>query len=113
MEKKMKVDILGTIYTVTEATPDEDKYLIECDGYCDKTSKKIVIAAKDERCELDDFIVYQKKVKRHEIIHAFLIESGIQENYKNNECGHDEIMVDWFAIQFPKLQKAFYEADCL
>lgn len=109
----MKVDILGTIYTVTEATAAEDAYLKECDGYCDKTSKKIVIKEKDENNQLDDFKEYQKKVKRHEIIHAFLFESGLQENYHNEKWGHDEIMIDWFAIQFPKIQKAFYEADCL
>lgn len=82
MVKKMKVDILGTEYTVTESTAAEDKFLID-------------------------------KVLRHEIIHAFLFESGLQENYHNEKWGHDEIMIDWFAIQFPKIQKAFYEADCL
>ncbi len=29
------------------------------------------------------------------------------------EMSHDESFVDWIAAQFPKLQKAFKEADCI
>ena len=31
----------------------------------------------------------------------------------NNEWGTDETLVDWIALQFPKMEKAFKEADCL
>ena len=108
-----KVNILGTEYTVVVASREEDKFLQKCDGYCDKTSKKIVVTTKSDDCEIDIFEEYQKKVTRHEIIHAFLIESGLQENFKHEEWGHDETMVDWIAIQFPKMLQAFKEADCI
>ncbi len=113
MVMQMKIDVLGTEYTVEIKSREEDEFLQKCDGYCDKTSKKIVVMSESKDSELDNFEEYQKKVKRHEIIHAFLFESGLQENFKHDEWGHDETMIDWVAIQFHKLMKAFKDADCL
>lgn len=108
-----KVNVLGTEYTVSIVSKSEDKYLEKCDGYCDKTSKKIVVLSKSDDNELENFEEYQKKVVRHEIIHAFLFESGLHENFRHEEWGHDETTIDWFAIQFSKMQKAFEEADAI
>lgn len=52
---------------------------------------------------------YKKKITRHEIIHAFLFESGLDFN----SWGRNEEFVDWLALQFPKIIKAFEEAKCL
>lgn len=110
----MKVNVLGTEYTITECIKADNPYMTNCDGYCDKTSKTIAIAKKPDDCDLDDFEVYRKQVLRHEIIHAFLNESGMQECFEHaNRFGHEETMVDWIAIQFPKMIKAFEEAGCL
>lgn len=109
----MKIDVLGTKYSVFERTEDQDKTLERCDGYCDKTTKTIVITKKSKDCDLEDFEVYRKKILRHEIIHAFLFESGLHENFKHDQFGHDETMIDWVAVQFPKLQKCFEMAGCL
>lgn len=87
----MTVNILGTAYEIIEATAAEDAMLEKCDGYCDK----------------------QKKVVRHEIIHAFLFESGLSENFTHPEYGHDETYVDWIASQFPKMCEVFKEVGCL
>lgn len=110
-----KVNILGTEYTIEILTAEQDAYLRDkaCDGYCDKTSKRIVVRAEDETNELENYEVYKNTCLRHEIIHAFLFESGLQQNFKHDQWGHDETMIDWVAMQFPKLQKAFKEADCL
>ena len=109
----MIVNILGTEWSINEMTEEQDSYLAICDGYADKTSKKIVIKAKDDSNELEDFRVYQKKVLRQAIIHAFLYESGLQENYKKEEWGHDETMVDWVAIQFPKILEVYKRVGCV
>lgn len=109
----MKIDVLGTEYFVFRRTKAEDKELEVCDGYCDHTAKKIVVTLKDPECTLECFDVYIKKVLRHEIIHAFLFESGLHENFKHDEWGHDETVVDWMAVQFPKLLKAFMAVGCL
>lgn len=108
-----KINVLGTEYTVEIKSKSEDEFLQKCDGYCDKTSKRIVVTSADKDNELDNFDTYQKKNIRHEIIHAFLFESGLQENFKHEQWGHDETTVDWIAVQFPKLLKAFEEADAL
>lgn len=108
-----KVNILGTEYTIEVKTKQEDKWLKEIDGYCDKTSKKIVVAAEDESNQLEIYSEYQKKITRHEIIHAFLFESGLHENFKHEQWGHDETLVDWVACQFPKMLKVFQEAECI
>lgn len=90
----MTVNILGTEYEIIEAAAAEDAMLEKCDGYCDKTVKTIVISKKAKDCDLKDFSVYQKKVMRHEIIHAFLFESGLSENFTHPEYGHDETYVE-------------------
>ena len=110
----MKVNILGTEYTIEERSIEEDALLNSMDGYCDKSIHLIVISKPSPDATLGDFEWYKKKIMRHEIIHAFLYESGIGESYKSaNQYGHDESMVDWFAAQFHKIQKVYEEAGCL
>lgn len=109
----MTVSILGAEYTVERRTKENCKLLKECDGFCDKTSRRIVVREKDDDDELDDFKEYQKKVLRHEIIHAFLFESGLHENFRKSEWGHDETTVDWIAVQFPKMLAVFEQCGAL
>lgn len=108
----MLVDILGTEYSVIESNEEKDKRLIGQDGYCDTTTKECVVdemqgTGGNFKKNLPE---YKKAVKRHEIIHAFLYESGLDvcSNWANNEE-----MVDYFALQFPKMIQAFKEADAL
>ena len=108
-----KVNILGTEYTIEIKKKEEDKWLNNIDGYCDKTSKKIVVAAEDEDNQLEIYSEYLKKITRHEIIHAFLFESGLHENFEHKKWGHDETVIDWIACQFPKMLQVFKEADCI
>lgn len=107
------VSILGTTYTIQELSTAEDISLKDCDGYCDKTDKRIVIAKKEVDCDLGDFEQHRKKTMRHEIIHAYFNESGLAENFENKRYGIPETLVDWFAIQSPKIYKTFEELDIL
>ena len=60
-----------------------------------------------------DLVAYQKKVLRHEIVHAFLYESGLWQNAYGSKCwAKNEEMIDWMAIQIPKIQRAYKEAYC-
>ena len=111
--KDCKVNVLGMEYSIVIADESEDKLLVGADGYCDKTTKRIGIHTEGKSCELGCFEVYQKKVLRHEIIHAFMFESGIAENFEHKQFGQEETLVDWIAIQFPKMLEAFKQADCL
>jgi hypothetical protein len=109
----MKVKILGTTYTIKELNRTQDTLLNSCDGYCDKTSKTIVVLKTDYESNLDDFEAYKKKIIRHEIIHAFLFESGLHENFKHDGWGHDETTIDWIAAQFPKMLEVFKKVGCI
>lgn len=108
----MKVNVLGTEYEIVETSQNEDASLEDRDGYCDTSIKKCVV---DEMTESGadakkNIPEYKKSVKRHELIHAFLYESGLDVC---SSWAKDEIAVDWIAIQFPKMLKAFKEADAL
>lgn len=109
----MKLNILGAEWNVEYRNVDVDPLLKENDGYTDLSVKLIVIANKKEDCEIQNFKCMQKENLRHEIIHAFLFESGLGFNFEHSEYGHEETMIDWIAIQFPKILGVFKEADCL
>lgn len=113
MEDKT-VDILGTLYTIHFDVPEE-KMPEGADGCMDQSIHTIKIAKFESgRNSLMDLDSYRKKVLRHEIIHAFLYESGVWNNSGTSEAwGCDETITDWIAIQSPKLFRAFKEADCL
>lgn len=110
----MKVNILGTEYEILTKSDEEQPYLKTCDGFCDQSRKEIVIAhmaPNPSKYEMDiDY--YRKKVLRHEIIHAFFYESGLWENTNDWDARNEEL-TDWIAIQFPKILKAFQEAECI
>lgn len=110
---KKTVNILGTEYTIEELSSSEDAVLKDCDGYCDRTTHRIVVTTREDDCDLGDFEQYRKTVLRHECIHAFHFESGIAENFENQHYGFSESLVDWFAIQSPKIFKVFQELDIL
>lgn len=109
----MKLNILGAEWNVEYRNADADLLLKENDGYTDLSVKRIVIANKRENCSIQDYKYMQRENLRHEIIHAFLFESGLGFNFEHNEFGHEETMIDWISIQFPKILEVFKEADCL
>lgn len=113
-EAKSTVNILGTQYTILVIDKADYRYDREADGWCDAISKEILIFNFEQSPEsLKDLVAYQKKVLRHEIIHAFLYESGLWQNSRESNCwAKNEEMVDWIAIQEPKIHKAFLEAGC-
>lgn len=109
----MKINILGSEWTIEYRNADTDPLLEENGGYADPSVNLIVVSNKRKGDDVLDFEEIQKRYLRHEIIHAFLFESGMGSNLEHQQYGHGETMVDWIAIQFPKLQKAFDEAGCL
>lgn len=109
------VNILGTEYGVyLDVEMDNDELLKQCTGYCDKTTKRIIIGNM-EGCNLGDEAEFRKYCLRHEIVHAFLFESGIAADTVWDIEGqeHPEHMVEWIAMQFPKMIKAFQAVGAL
>lgn len=110
----MTVSVLGTEYVIEYRNEKDDKILEDCDGYTDLYSK-IIVVTKDETGNIHDFKRYQRKVLRHEIVHAFLYESGIAHNALkcDDSWAMNEEMVDFFAIQGEKIHKAWSEVNAL
>lgn len=113
MESK-EINILGVAYTLTITSKSQDVRLKYADGICDETVKELLVDSyadsEGDPTRKKNLAVQIRKNKRHEIIHAFLFESGLAEN---SSWAQNEEMVDFFAIQFPKLVKAFEAADAM
>lgn len=115
--KNCIVNVLGTDYRLEYRDPENDKTLEDNDGYCDPTTKLMVVIGKyrdpEETTNVGDLESYQKKVARHEIIHAFHLESGIHESFSFRSDGFPESITDWFAVQGPKIYEVWKEAGAL
>lgn len=110
----MKLNILGSDWNIEYRNADTDPILLDGNGgYTDSSINLIVISNRKKDDDVADFKQIQKRYLRHEIVHAFLYESGMGPNFAHPQFGHDETYVDWIAIQFPKILGAFKEADCL
>lgn len=78
-----KVNVLDTTYTINKIK-EKDKFMIENNlcGYCDL-------------------------IERHELIHAFLYECGLNDS---SDWARNEELIDWLAIQLPKINVLFEKA---
>lgn len=114
-----EINVLGTKYTIEYKSILKDNKLDELEGYTDLYQKQIVIGNIEERDyfknePVEKINVIKNKILRHEIVHAFLFESGLDCNsLKSYNWADNEEMVDWFAIQSPKIFKVYRELGCL
>lgn len=113
-----KVNILGSEWSVKFGNEEEYPNLAEMDGYTDPSTREIVVddmkASQGQIGAKADLKSYQKQVVRHEIIHAFLLESGLDSNSNSADSwAVNEEMVDWFAIQSPKIFKVFNKLELM
>lgn len=110
----MIINILGTGYEIIRQNKEQNAKLDDNCGLCEPFSKKIIIdtfeAERKDRLSAENFDDFVKKVIRHEIVHAFFIESGLNEcsDYANNEE-----LVDWIARQGIKIYNAWNQADAI
>lgn len=113
MIEKYKINILGSEWKIYFSNSTKDRLLRDSDGYTDKSTRSIIICKIEPDCEVADFSVAQKSIIRHEIIHAFLEESGLSGNVENKSIGVPDTYIDWFAIQSPKIYKVFKQLNLL
>ena len=113
------VNILGTTYKVHIGVPEsKDDGLTNRFGYCNPTMQKIAVVDLDTIESWKNETSYSKQVQmnitlRHEIIHAFLYESGLWgSSLSYDRWALNEEMIDWVAIQFPKIVKIFKKLGC-
>lgn len=108
-----RVSVLGTDYIILQdCNTTENLNNKGLDGETNLYSKTISICNIADMLEPDS-TAYEKSVRyketmRHEIIHAFFHESGLDDYCR------DEVLVDYLAKQWNKMSIAFQEAleDC-
>jgi len=117
----LTINVLGTEYAIVVKKYGEDETFkrYEASGYCSSSERSIVLcdmatypnwdgetgAARDSQ---------MKETLRHEIVHAFLNESGLAANSSESDAwARNEEMVDWIALQGPKIYKAWEKAGAL
>lgn len=110
MKIPKKANVLGTEYKVMVKNQEEIQKIFNnkdllVDGLCDYENKTIYIDS-----EIAKEPYGYKTTLRHELIHSAIEESGLatQVSWARNES-----LVDWIALQFPKLYKIFEKLDLL
>jgi len=95
-----------------------------CDGRCDPSSKTIYVrkylgneepTTNGITVGYDDRAKMQNKTLRHEVMHAFMYESGLWRNAAtiDESWAMNEEMVDWIAIQLPKILKVCNQLEIM
>ena len=105
------VNILGAEYKIIKSDMVQHPKLERASGYCDFNIHTIVVDEfkNPDQDATEDMDAYKKKVLRHELTHAFLRESGLS----TNSWADNEEIVDWIAIQAPKLFQVFTELNLI
>lgn len=101
------VNVLGEAYRASYKDFGEQ----ELDGYCDESAREIWVRRDERKGDgpyFKDYAAIQRKIMRHEIVHAFFLESGLGYTY-----GNDEALVDWIAVMVPKMVRAFEMAGSM
>jgi hypothetical protein len=112
------VNVLGTEYALILKDVDDDPAFKLCGGYRDAFAKEIVVATfkpSSDPMETKNLLAVTKLNIRHEVVHAFLYESGLFKNSVTYDgaWADNEEMVDWIAIQGQKIYAAWQEAGAL
>ena len=89
------INILGQNYNIKFENTRTEKVLKDADGECRWYEKEIIIDDELEPKAHKEFVI------KHEILHAFLAESGLRR-YRE-----DEDIINWIAWNFEKIQKVF------
>lgn len=109
MQLNCKVNVLGQDYSVVMIPYGSDAMFVGSDmqGYTDTTDHSIILQDFTTVSDMGDPLVLVGRIVRHELVHAFLEESGLSDNWTHQD-GQDETIVDWIAIQWPKIDAAIH-----
>lgn len=113
---KRFVSVLGARYKIIRTTAERDLRLRGSGGIIDWSTKEILINVEEPSSEkMQNLRAVERNSLRHEIVHAFMYESGLAFDSLVYECGwaKNEEMIDWFARQGPKIYAAWQEAGAL
>ena len=126
------VNVLGTRYSIV--TGKAANKILEQNQYgsCEFSEHTIYIRDFDTQLrEFDEdekngkhakndynypFLWFAKKTLKHEIVHAFIFESGLHNNARilpKSSWAKNEEIIDWIALQGEKIYKAWKEAGAI
>lgn len=116
--EEMIVPVLGRNWKIRSVSTAEFAFKNDpnCGGYADQSEAEIIVRelTDDECVDIGNTDHYIRHILRHEIIHAFLFESGLDGSSMPSESwAINEEMVDWFASQHEKIHEAFRVAGAL
>lgn len=92
-DKFATINVLGTDYNIYLHDRKQDNAMESLDGYCSYERKYIVI-------DKDQPFLHQQHILKHEIVHATLYESGLDNQ---TDWATNEEIVDWIAHQLYKM----------
>ena len=111
------VSILGQEWNIEVKKPKDCPDLKGLGGFCDDSVKTIYIHKQHEHPhhnECQDLREYERGCLKHEIVHAFMFESGLaHSSHDVRKWALNEEMIDWIARQHEKLHRAFVEAGAI
>lgn len=120
------INVLGTPYRVEMRKRDDDHELQSGNGaYCHAYHRIIVIGdlstypgnveKETKKYDMVAVLAVECENLRHEIMHAYMNESGLSSNafVYNQSWPKNEEMIDWFAIQSPKIFATYKELGIL
>ena len=105
------IDILGSEWTVYVKQESEDNRLKDCAGFTDWTVREIIIRDCREDGNLKNLEAFMMKVLKHEIVHAYMCESGLGDDWEHKSFGQEETVVDWIAFQMMKIVSTYGSAS--
>lgn len=117
----MKLKIMGRNWTLEKRSYQEDSAFQRdgVAGYCNTTLRRIVCCNMDTHPEFSRESeewrrLTEQEVLRHEIVHAFFGECGLQENAAtfDGPWPLNEEMIDWFAHVGERIHAAWKAAGC-
>ena len=110
-----KIRVMGETWILKEGSEEEFPALDSVDGYTDTSTRTIVVSQmlehQSEPTAKEKLSEYKKTVIRHEIIHAFLYESGLENSSagcrRKNSDSLQESVMEW------KRSPRYYEANIM
>ena len=110
MRNEFGIGIKGKIWNIRYEDESEERRLVACNGFTDWTDRSIHIKKIPTDTELKYPSIYLDKILRHEIVHAYMFESGLGDAWVHDVAGHDEMTVDWIAYHLADMTQTCLDA---
>lgn len=106
---RAEIDVLGSKWQIIE---EDELRVANADGFTDNSVREIHLQSvfSDEKSSVADMEEYKMRVLRHEILHAFIFECGLDIE---NSWARNEEMIEFFALQSYKIANIFSAANII